>query len=114
MEKFNIRKALFLGEQNGVIESELKDGFCHCFSRDSSIELAYLVRVSYADTPTPQVALCLKGNKNAIHSLECAGEVFTEIFSATEHLDMFFLSDAQIKEINRVAKPFYSKKKLPD
>jgi len=112
MEKINIKRVLFLGEQSGTAESELKDGFRHCFASDNRIELAYLVRVSYANTPIPQIALCLKGNKDAISSLECAGKFFTTTFGAKEHLDMFFLSEAQLIHIARVAKPFYSREKV--
>jgi hypothetical protein len=109
MQTTQTKKVLFLGEQDGIGERELKTKLAECFSIDDGVESAYLARVSFAEVPMPQVALCLKGGKDKAAALvECAGRVFSKLFKTTKHLDILFLSDAQVTEITRVAKPFYS------
>lgn len=100
---------LFLGEQDGAAERELKGKLVTCFSIVDEVRAAYLVRVSYTETPSPQIALCLRGGTERTAELtECIGKTFTSLFKTTEHLDILFLSETQLAEIERVAKPFFS------
>ncbi len=109
MEALRTKRVLFLGEQDGVGERELKAKLSECFSVDGGVESAYLARVSFAEVPMSQVALCLKGGEEQVPALvECVGKTFKKLFKTTQHLDIFFLSEAQLKEITLVAKPFYT------
>jgi hypothetical protein len=108
MDSFKIKKALFLGEQDGTIERELKAKLIDCFRSNPNVSLAYLVRVSYTETLTPQVALCIRGGKeSAAELVGCAGKAFKSLFRPTVHLDIWFLTEDQLNDIEHVAMPFY-------
>jgi hypothetical protein len=103
------KRVLFLGEQDGVAERELKAKLVECLSGKNGVQAAYLVRVSYAEVPEPQVALYLSGGDEQAHALvECVGQAFSGLFKTTQHLDILFLSHTQVVEVQRVAKPFIS------
>jgi hypothetical protein len=109
MEKLMTSRVLFLGEQDGVVERELKAYLVeHCFASQRAVSSAYLARVSYQETPGPAVALCLWGGKeNAAAIVESIGAAFRRQFNAAEHLDIFFMDELQRQAIDKVAKPFY-------
>ena len=108
MDAHRTQGILFLGEQNGKGESAFKSALCELFTRNPVVEAAYLVRVSFHETPVPQVALCMRGGEqNASSLVSSVGGVFKGIFSTTQHLNVVFLSPAQVVEIGKVAKPFY-------
>ena len=108
MDQRKAQRVLFLGEQDGVGERALKQALVKCFSIRGDVIAAYLARVSFRETPGPQVALCIRGTEDKAGDLvECAGKVFRGLFKTAEHLDILFLSDAQVLEISSVAKPFY-------
>jgi hypothetical protein len=110
MQQFKTKKVLFLGEQDGVGERALKARLRICFADDGGVDVAYLARVSFAETPKPQVALCLKGlEERAKLLIGCVGKAFNELFGSTQHLDILFLSETQLAEITLVARPFYSR-----
>jgi hypothetical protein len=100
---------LFLGEQDGPVERELKAYLAEsCFASQRGIFSAYLARVSYWETPGVAVALCLWGDKeNAAAIVECIGAAFQRQFNAAEHLDIFFMDEVQHQAMGKVAKPFY-------
>lgn len=109
MEQRKTGQILFLGEQDGVGERALKMALSECFSTNGRVDSAFLARVSFTEVPMPQVALCVKGKDDETSSLvECVGRVFGKLFKTTQHLDILFLSDTQLAEVTRVAKPFYS------
>jgi hypothetical protein len=109
MEPLKTAQILFLGEQDGEIERELKEQFSGCLSGCIHVTCAYLVRVSYKETPGANVALCIFAKtENRAELLPCIEEVFRRSFHPTQHMDTLFLSEAQLQEINKVAKPFYT------
>jgi hypothetical protein len=110
MEPWKItKKILFLGEQDGAIERELKAKLTDCFTSKQTVSSAYLVRVSYEEAPGPLVALCIRcGEKPDMELVECAGKVFSSLFNPREHLDILFLSETQVAEIEKIAQPFYA------
>jgi hypothetical protein len=110
MEPWKItQKILFLGEQDGAIERELKAKLTNCFTSKQTVSSAYLVRVSYEEAPGPQVALCIRsGEGPAMELVECSGKIFGSLFDPREHLDIFFLSETQLAVVEQVAKPFYA------
>ena len=68
-----------------------------------------MARVSFAEVPMPQVALCVRGGEHQKAVLvECVGSIFSKLFKTSLHLDILFLSEDQVSEITRVAKPFYT------
>ena len=109
MEPLRPAKILFLGEQDGEIERELKKQLSKCFAGSIRVSYAYLVRASYKETPGVNIALCIFANAaNRTELLPCLEQVFRGMFHPTQHIDMLFLSEIQLKEINQVAKPFYT------
>ncbi len=108
MDQFRSLKVLFLGDQDGAYERQLKMNLCRFLASAPQVSMAYLARVSYQETPGPCVTLCLLGGRgNAAKLVERVGVVFKELFDGKEHLDILFMSDIQAREIEKVAKPFY-------
>jgi len=109
MEELKTSRVLFLGEQDGPVERELKTNLIeNCLISNRSVLSAYLARVSYQEMPGSTVALCFWGGKeNAAAIVECVGATFRRVFRSTEHLDIFFLDESQLQAIYKVAKPFY-------
>ena len=108
MDSIHSKRVLFLGEQDGSVEQQLKEQVISCFSSIGGVASAYLVRVSYAETNAPFVALCLAGDKTKHRTIaECIGGVFKALFAPTVALDIVFLSSLQVAEIEKVAKPFF-------
>jgi hypothetical protein len=109
MEELKTSRVHFLSEQDGPSEQQLKTKLIECcLLSKTDVSSAYLARVSYRETPGLTVALCLRGGKkNAAAIVECVGATFRRVFRSTEHLDIFFLDESQLKEIDKVAKPFY-------
>jgi hypothetical protein len=109
MERRRSAKILFLGEQDGDIERELKKQLSGCFSGSVHVSYAYLVRTSYSETPGVTVALCIFAKAaNRTELLPCIEQVFRGLFHPTQHIDILFLSKVQLQEITKVAKPFYT------
>lgn len=109
MDQLRTDNILFLGEQDGDIERELKKRLAGCCSNSIHISYAYLVRASYKETPGVNVALCIVAKaESRIDLLPCIEQVFRGLFHPTQHMDILFLSEIQLQEINKVAKPFYT------
>jgi hypothetical protein len=109
MENLRTSRVLFLGEQDGPVERELKAYLVeNCLSPQWCVSSAYLARVSYQETPGLTVALCLWGGKeNATAIVESIGTAYSRQIGATERMDIFFLDESQHQAVGRVAKPFY-------
>jgi hypothetical protein len=109
MEPLKTSRILFLGEQDGEIERELKRELSGYFSSHVGVISAYLVRVSYKETPGVNVSLCVSAEaSNRAELLPRMEEVFRRLFRTTQHMDILFLSQSQLSVINEVAKPFYT------
>lgn len=104
MEARNEPGVRFLQEQDGGNERRLKaalvaDLLAHGASR------AYLARVPYRDSTSPDVALCVAGP----HSTELLKHVdacFGRLAGRDAHLDILFLTEAQEKDLRKVCNPF--------
>ena len=108
MDSIRSKRVLFLGEQDGPVEQQLKAGVISCFTSIGGVVGAYLVRVSYEETDASFVALCLLGDATKHRSVaECVGGIFKTLFAPTVPLDIAFLSDSQVAEIQKVARPFF-------
>ena len=113
----------FVGEQRGAAEDLIKTALAARFAADARIRAAYLVRAVFP-TVGPQrtarenrgrdgmaaaveVVVCLAAvDDPAIASI--VGEEFRKLFDASQHVDVLFLTDAQEREVRKVATPFYS------
>jgi hypothetical protein len=109
MEDLKTSRVLFLAEQDGPVERELKTNLIeNCLISHRSVSSAYLARVSYEETPGSTVALCLWGGiGNSAAIVECVGATFRRQFNVTQHLDVLFLDELQLQAIDKVAKPFH-------
>lgn len=113
----------FLAEQMGPAEDQFKSALSKRFAIDSRVRRAYLVRVAYP-TSGPQrakmenrgpegsaapveVLLCVAAPED-IAIVQIVGEEFQKIFHSSQHMDTLFLTDAQEREVTKVARPFYS------
>jgi len=101
----------FLGEQNGLAETDFKKLLTEHLSRDSVIGRAYLARVNYGDTEQTNIALCIKKNGAVSDQLipQLVG-CFKLLFTNDNALDILFLDDVQELKIKEVCRPFYVQK----
>lgn len=105
-ESLQIRSLEFLGEQKGLPETLLKDRLVHCLRNCRGVARAYLAQVQAEGQFG--VALCVRNASGADADLvRDIGEIFAGIFGAQEHLDIFFLEDAQEAALSRVCPPFF-------
>jgi hypothetical protein len=100
------RKVSFVREQDGPPERDLKVALDHLFGVRGSVERAYLAVVKYGSSESAFVAVCLKGKESPGLVTEI-GETFAALFTADQHLDIVFVTDAQERELARVCEPFY-------
>ncbi len=108
-EQHRIRRVVFVDEQDGDVERDLKGHLTALFGSNPQLTEAYLVRVRYDDLPDIHVALCLR-TALGIHDyalVKAANTEFGKIFANTQSLDILFLNPAQAQTIAKVAHPFY-------
>jgi hypothetical protein len=107
-DEFNVRKILFLSEQDGPPEQVLKRCLTGYLSCVPAVELAYLVKVAHGESSGQQVALCLVGGSNdALQIAQSAETMFRELFRSTESIEVLFLTDEQRVRVSAIADPFY-------
>jgi hypothetical protein len=100
----------FLGEQDGIPEKNLKSQLVEIFGGLDYVIRAYLVRVVYNDSNEVNVALCIRTEKDASHSLSNAiNQVFYRMFRTNEHLDVLYLTEERETTLSKVCTPFYIK-----
>ena len=91
------------------MEDNLKDWFRQVFVGIPSVRSAYLARVSLGETVAPSVALCIRSSVGLDHPLQVRlGQIFTDMFSRDQHLDILFVRDDQEQELQQVCRPFYA------
>lgn len=110
-EQHRLRSVVFVGEQDGEVERDLKDRLTERFRSNSQLTEAYLVSVRYDDPKDVHVALCLRTalGINDPSLVKAANAEFVEMFANTQSLDIFFLTPAQAEQVSSVARPFYSR-----
>ena len=94
----------FLQEQDGPNEQQLKaalmaDLVAYGASR------AYLARVQYRGSTTPDVALCVAGPHSS-GLLRSVDACFGKLAGRDAHLDIVFLTEAQETDLQKVCNPF--------
>lgn len=105
------KKSIFLKEQYGDNENELKNRLYSLFYRSNKLVRAYLANVEYEQDfdDSFTVALCLKidDGDNATF-LEDIVEIFKSLFNGKESLDIVFLSEFQEISLRNVCCPFFT------
>ena len=107
-----ISDVVFLAEQDGQPERELKAELFDLFKKNINLRSAFLVRMRYSDSQDISVALCLGAMREDPELVTSVGAVFHKTFGTDGHLDIVFLTPEQQPEITRVAKPFYNQRAL--
>jgi len=111
IEKLALSDVNFVQEKTGDTETKLKDQIKVILAGFNNVKSAYLVLVEYSSTKTYSVALCVElfetGHEKDIVS--AVSKKFSSIFGSSEHLDVIFINQKQKDEVNKVAKPFYTK-----
>jgi hypothetical protein len=107
-QRIDVPQILFVGEQDGPPERELKTRLIAFFQRDASVRSAYLAQVAYRESSAISVALCLGTQFGRDPGLaEKVGRIFASMFGGREHLDIVFLSDVQEAELAKKCPRFF-------
>ena len=108
-DEMQVPQVIFLAEQDGPTERELKEQLVQFFVSSSAMKSAYLARISYDRSSAPVVALCLRAEAAQNHFVtEDVGSIFSSMFATAEHLDIVFLDELQEIELLKVCRPFFS------
>jgi hypothetical protein len=106
---FHSARILFLGEQDGPVERQLKSKLIEIFHRFPAVKAASLLRISTIEVPGINVAVAITGGDKEAHALvPLIGDAFASLFHASEHLDILFPNPAQTAEIAKIAGNFYT------
>lgn len=106
--EMQVAQLVFLGEQDGPPERELKEQLAKLFLSSSTVKSAYLARIAYESQSTPGVALCLRTESAQDQTLvENAGKIFASMFGTSEHMDIVFLDERQETELLKVCRAFF-------
>lgn len=107
-EQFAVSEVVFIRDQNGEAERNLKAALVPLLGK-AGVDTAYLAIVLYGSSSEWHVALCVSGAVNSRAELaEGIGKIFASQFRSDVHLDIIFLSDAQQIEIQKVCKAFFT------
>lgn len=96
----------FVHEQDGPIEQQLKQSLEKDL-RSAGVQRAYLVRVSYGNRGSYEVALCLVAREDPA-IVTRLGEVFAGLSGKGMHLDIMFISAEQEARLATVCSPFFA------
>jgi len=109
-EMFQPGGVVFLGEQDGIPERELKTRLIELFKQTKRVSRAYLAIVRYDLRSPLAIALCLQGRGAPDPGLvKEIGKIFASMFAGRQHLDIMFLeSPKQTEELSKVCSPFYA------
>ena len=106
--RFAEQGVVFLGEQDGPPERDLKAKLSEFFVRNGTVHAAYLAIVQYPGSNAHHVAVCMKATAVDDPALaEEVGSAFRALFGGHEHLDILFLKGLQEVQLARVCRPFF-------
>ena len=95
----------FLGEQDGPAERDFKAAVRHVLT--GRVRAAYLARVVYPGETDESVSICLRSAGPQESTADQIGEVFAEMFTGSQHLDVVFLDEEAERELSKVCQPFF-------
>lgn len=111
-QELRVQEPKFVGEQDGSTERVLKQQLSKAFASEPAVQRAYLGRMS--DGQHVNVVLALRAMPGFEQALvKQVGSIFASIFSAKEHLDIVFLTDADEPELKNVCPSFYEAPQTP-
>ncbi len=109
-ETVDVGTLIFLREQKGVPEEDLKRGLEQILAKYSNIERAYLAAVQYGRDRAEHVALCIR-LRSGVLGEELLGEVesfFNRRFASSQALDIITVNILQERSLAQKCRPFYS------
>ncbi|MDT8070746.1 MAG: enhanced serine sensitivity protein SseB C-terminal domain-containing protein [Terriglobia bacterium] len=108
-EELRVPGIIFLGEQDGGPERELKSALQNVFSSLPVTE-AFLADIRYENESESRVALCLVATEDE-KIVEAISRVFWNMFRSDVSLDLVFLDEKQREAIEQVCRCFYQVEK---
>ena len=102
----DVQDIVFLGEQDGPAEQQLKERLAILFEQQDDVTAAYLVRAVIDGETSVILGLRAAGADESDVARE-VGAVFASIFNPRAHLDVVFLSEARHATVSRVCRAFY-------
>jgi hypothetical protein len=114
-DTLHVGGVVFLREQDGAPEQDLKQELVNLFQQRSDVNAAYLVTVSYQGRPEPSIALCITGvpGTSRAEIANAVSTIFARMFVVQEHLDIMFPSGVQEAQLEQVATPFFVRRSGP-
>jgi hypothetical protein len=110
-QPINPGPVVFVGEQMGSTEDEIKDIWKSILARHPDVRGAYLARVRYGADFTEHISLCVACTSNDHKSLFSELLVsFQNLFRGDQHVDIRFLGKNEEDTVNRVCRPFFERK----
>jgi len=103
------RGIVFVAEQDGIAERELKAKLVRQFAGNRHLESAFLVRVRYGTSRDLKVILCLNTRRGDVSVAKSAASEFKQMFAREESLDIIFLTHEQLQQVSQIARPFYTR-----
>ena len=104
----DVQDIVFVGEQDGPPEQQLKERLAALFERHAGVSSAYLARAIIDRRTTVILGVSAAGLDESDFARE-VGAVFAAIFNRRAHLDIVFLSRDQRAAISRVCRAFYDR-----
>jgi hypothetical protein len=106
--RFVEQDVVFVGEQDGPPERDLKARLRELFVRSATVHAAFLAIVEYPGSNAHHIAVCVKTTVAEDPALvQEIGSVFRSLFGSHEHLDVLFLKEVQEAQIAGLCKPFF-------
>jgi hypothetical protein len=103
----DVQDIVFLGEQDGPAEQQLKERLATLFEQQADVMAAYLVR-AVVDGETSVILGLRAAGADESELARKVGAVFASIFNARAHLDVVFLSADRHAAVSRVSRAFYT------
>ncbi len=111
MEEHVVPQIVFLAEQDGESERNLKAKLVSLFATSGKVLRAYLALVEYPAEKKRAVALCLVMNRALdVSYAQSIQQVFADMFNSEMSLDIFAVTPQQELELLRVCRPFYDRR----
>ena len=102
----DVQDIVFLGEQDGPAEQQLKERLAALLALHGGVTAAYLVRAVIDGETSVILGLRAEGADESELARKI-GAVFASIFNPRAHLDVVFLSAEQLAAVSRVCRAFY-------
>jgi hypothetical protein len=101
----------FVGEQDGVPESDLKSKLADGFATEPGVSAAYLSRVQLGEDRTPTVLLAIRSSDPERHAevVKQVNSTFSAMFNGAQFLDIAFINAVEEDRVKLVCRAFFSR-----